>query len=146
MLVVKICGEFWSFSRDPHSNEWKVERRSSPSCGIYSGTVDVRCVWHGGLLAGQDQMLPVRCAQMWSTSQSGSPDWSTEGTRLSWQTHCSSVCPGESGWGCPGPRCGLLGDSLLVGGATWASSNCTAISGLGAGMWYWEVGSLGAKG
>ena len=50
------------------------------------------------------------------------------------------------GWGCPGPRCGLLGGSLLVGGATWATSTCTAISGLGAGMWYWEVGSLGAKG
>ena len=33
---------------------------------------------------------------------------------------------------------GLLGDSLLVGGA--------AISGLGAGMWYREFGSLGAKG
>ena len=47
----------------------------------------------------------------------------------------------------PGGRSGLVGgvsgfaaaclrDSLLVGGATWASSTCTAISGLGAGMWY----------
>ena len=63
------------------------------------------------------------------------------------------ACPdpdpgGRSGLvgGVPGPRCGLLGDSLLVGGATWPSSTCTAISGLGAGMWYREFGSLGAKG
>ena len=47
---------------------------------------------------------------------------------------------------CPLPRCGLSGDSLLVGGATWAASTCTAISGLGAGMWYRGFGSLGAKG
>ena len=38
--------------------------------------------------------------------------------------------------GVPGPRCGLLGGFLLVGGATWAASTCTAIFGLGAGMWY----------
>ena len=30
-------------------------------------------------------------------------------------------------------RCGLLGDSLLSGDATWASSVCAASSGLGAG-------------
>ena len=41
-------------------------------------------------------MLPVRCAQIWSTSQSGSLNRSTEGTCLSWQTHCSSVCPGPA--------------------------------------------------
>ena len=52
---------------------------------------------------------------------------------------------GRSGWGSLGPRCGLSGDSLLIGDATWASSICTAISGLGAGMWYREFGSMGAK-
>ena len=44
------------------------------------------------------------------------------------------------------PRCGLPGDSLLTGDATWASPVRTAIPRLGAGMWFWEVGSLGAKG
>ena len=38
------------------------------------------------------------------------------------------------GWRSLRPRCGLLGDSLLVGDATWAASTCTAISGLGAGV------------
>ena len=35
---------------------------------------------------------------------------------------------------------------MLTGDATWASSARTAIPGLGAGMWYWEVQSLGLKG
>ena len=57
--------------------------------------------------------------------------------------------PGPGGrlwWRSLRPRYGLPGDSLLIGDATWASPGRTAISGLGAGMWYWEIGSLGAKG
>ena len=50
------------------------------------------------------------------------------------------------GLGFLGLRCGLPGDSLLFGDATWASPACTAITRLDAGMWYREVGSLGAKG
>ena len=45
--------------------------------------------------------------------------------------------------GVSGPRCGLLEDSLLSGDATWASSVCAAISGLGAGMWYRAVRCCG---
>ena len=58
--------------------------------------------------------------------------------------------PGSGGRsGCGGGvlgHAGLLGDSLLISEATWATSICTAISGFGAGMWYREVGNLGAKG
>ena len=45
-----------------------------------------------------------------------------------------------------GPRCGHSRDSLLFGDATWASPTCTAITRVGVGLWYREVGSLGAKG
>ena len=65
--------------------------------------------------------------------------------------------PGPGPGAGPGGRSGLVGgasglaaalpgDSLLLGDATWASSVRTAIPWMGAGMWYWEVGSLGAKG
>ena len=71
----------------------------------------------------------------------------------------------ESSWGGPGPgpglgprgRSGMVGgflglrrghsrDSLLFGDATWASPRCPAITRMGVGLWYREVGSLGAKG
>ena len=45
-----------------------------------------------------------------------------------------------------GPRCSLSRDSLLFGDATWASPACTAITRVEVGLWYREVGSLGAKG
>ena len=50
------------------------------------------------------------------------------------------------GWGFLGPRCGHSRDSLFFGDATWASPACTAITRVGVGLWYREVGSLGAKG
>ena len=49
------------------------------------------------------------------------------------------------GWWCSRPRCGLFKDSSLSGDATWAFPVSAAISGVDAGMWYREVGSLGAK-
>ena len=77
--------------------------------------------------------------------------------QISWRSRAESsrgnpgLGPGPGGrsgfgGGVLRPRCGLHGDSLLTGDATWASSVRTAIPWMGAGMWFWEVGSLGAKG
>ena len=73
------------------------------------------------------------------------------------QAGSSEGGPGPGPGSGPGGRSGLVGDSLdraaafrgipcILGDATWASPACTAITRLGAGMFYREVGSLGAKG